>query len=87
MIDDDDISPSKHFTTFLDKNQVYQWRDMIIEVARHYVARYSLEEVRLWLFESWNEPDCGWFKFDGWENYYDACSEGLKVSHAICLSG
>jgi xylan 1,4-beta-xylosidase len=34
-----------------------KWADLIARLARHWVARYGIDEVRSWYFEVWNEPD------------------------------
>lgn len=77
-------NPSKHFTSFLDKAQLEQWKSLVTALAVHLEQRYGAPEIRSWLFESWNEPDIN----GGWKwtvpaehhNYYDACSEGLKAA-------
>jgi xylan 1,4-beta-xylosidase len=39
-----------------------QWADFVTESVAHAVDRYSLEVVRQWYFEVWNEPNLhGWF--------------------------
>ncbi|XP_036847378.2 alpha-L-iduronidase isoform X6 [Manis javanica] len=56
-------------------------------------GRYGLQHVSQWNFETWNEPDHGDFDnvsmtMQGFLNYYDACSEGLReASPALCLGG
>jgi xylan 1,4-beta-xylosidase len=34
-----------------------QWETLIHKLTRHWVERYSLDEVRQWFFETWNEPN------------------------------
>jgi L-iduronidase len=78
-------NPSEHFTSFLDRAQLFAWKRLISDLALHLEQRYSPSAVRGWLFESWNEPDAGHVDWT-WEtpaehnNYYDACSEGLKAA-------
>ncbi|XP_023556192.1 alpha-L-iduronidase isoform X4 [Octodon degus] len=78
-------SPSGHFTDFEDKQQVFEWKDLVSILARRYISRYGLAQVSKWNFETWNEPDH--HDFDnvsmteqGFLNYYDACSEGLHAA-------
>ncbi|XP_073398334.1 alpha-L-iduronidase isoform X2 [Dendrobates tinctorius] len=76
-------SPSEYFTNFEDKGQVFEWRQLIFLTAKRYIEKYGLEHVSTWNFETWNEPDNHGFDnvsvtVTGFQNYYDACSEGLK---------
>ncbi|XP_058402487.1 alpha-L-iduronidase isoform X2 [Diceros bicornis minor] len=86
-------SPSGHFTDFEDKQQVFEWKDLVSLLARRYIGRYGLAHVSKWNFETWNEPDHHDFDnvsmtTQGFLNYYDACSEGLRaVSPALRLGG
>jgi xylan 1,4-beta-xylosidase len=34
-----------------------RWADLITRLARHWVDRYGIDEVRSWYFEVWNEPN------------------------------
>ncbi|XP_023375991.1 alpha-L-iduronidase isoform X1 [Pteropus vampyrus] len=86
-------SPSGRFTDFEDKRQVFEWKDLVSLLARRYIGKYGLEHVSKWNFETWNEPDHGDFDnvsmtAQGFFNYYDACSEGLReASPALRLGG
>ncbi|XP_072476015.1 alpha-L-iduronidase isoform X2 [Notamacropus eugenii] len=76
-------SPSGYFTDFDDKKQVYEWRDLVTLLAKRYIEKYGLSHVSRWNFETWNEPDHHDFDnvsmtIQGFLNYYDACSEGLR---------
>ncbi|XP_044160426.1 alpha-L-iduronidase isoform X2 [Bufo gargarizans] len=76
-------SPSGYFTNFEDKAQVFEWRQLIFLTAKRNIEKYGLEHVSAWNFETWNEPDNHDFDnvsitVKGFQNYYDACSEGLK---------
>ncbi|XP_053559266.1 alpha-L-iduronidase [Bombina bombina] len=76
-------SPSGYFTDFEDKRQVLEWKNLIFLIAKRYIERYGLEHVSKWNFETWNEPDNHDFdnvtmSIEGFLNYYDASSEGLK---------
>ncbi|XP_062827618.1 alpha-L-iduronidase isoform X2 [Anolis carolinensis] len=86
-------SPSGYFTDFEDKKQVRQWKDLITQLAQRYIERYGLNHVSKWNFETWNEPDHQDFDnvsmtINGFLNYYDACSEGLReASPQLKLGG
>ncbi|XP_054842405.1 alpha-L-iduronidase isoform X2 [Eublepharis macularius] len=86
-------SPSGYFTDFEDKEQVIQWKSLIAQLAKRYIERYGLKYVAQWNFETWNEPDHHDFDnvsmtANGFLNYYDACSEGLRqVSPQLRLGG
>ncbi|XP_036619432.1 alpha-L-iduronidase [Trichosurus vulpecula] len=76
-------SPSGYFTDFEDKKQVYEWRNLVTLLAKRYIEKYGLSHVSRWNFETWNEPDHHDFDnvsmtIQGFLNYYDACSEGLR---------
>ncbi|XP_037685119.1 LOW QUALITY PROTEIN: alpha-L-iduronidase [Choloepus didactylus] len=86
-------SPSGHFTDFEDKEQVFEWKDLVSLLAKRYIGRYGIAHVSRWNFETWNEPDHHDFDnvsmtTQGFLNYYDACSEGLRAaSPALRLGG
>ncbi|XP_076467689.1 alpha-L-iduronidase-like isoform X2 [Babylonia areolata] len=85
-------SPSGVFTDMENKTQLYWWRDLVTQVARRYIDRYGLDYVKQWNFETWNEPDCHDFDditmtTQGFVNYYDACSEGLKAASPLLVLG
>ncbi|XP_024600758.1 alpha-L-iduronidase isoform X2 [Neophocaena asiaeorientalis asiaeorientalis] len=86
-------SPSGRFTDFEDKRQVFEWKNLVSLLARRYIGRYGLKHVSKWNFETWNEPDHHDFDnvsmtLQGFLNYYDACSEGLRAaSSALRLGG
>jgi len=79
-------NPSGRFDDFCDDAQLHAWKELVQRLALHLMDRYGREEVESWYFESWNEPDVGWW--DQWPeneeshcNYYDACSEGLREAN------
>ena len=83
-------NPSGYFTDYLNDTQAYAWRRLVRDLALHYIERYGPEEVRSWYFETWNEPDVGWWRQsdEAFCVYYDACSEGLyDVDPGIRLGG
>ncbi|XP_006143918.1 alpha-L-iduronidase isoform X2 [Tupaia chinensis] len=65
----------------------------LLRVNQLLPGRYGLEHVSKWNFETWNEPDHHDFDnvtmtMQGFLNYYDACSEGLRAaSPALRLGG
>ncbi|KAL4231720.1 hypothetical protein ACF0H5_009296 [Mactra antiquata] len=78
-------NPSGIFTNFEKKDDVVKWKDLITQTAQRYIDQYGLGIVMDWNFETWNEPDCKDFDtvnmtVQGFLNYYDACSEGLKAA-------
>ncbi|XP_013389365.1 alpha-L-iduronidase [Lingula anatina] len=78
-------NPGNFFTDFENNTQIYAWRDMVAAIAKRYVDYYGEESVSKWKFETWNEPDLHdfdnlTFTMQGYLNYYDACSEGLKAA-------
>ncbi|XP_040822038.1 alpha-L-iduronidase isoform X2 [Ochotona curzoniae] len=86
-------SPSGRFTDFEDKQQVFGWKALVSLLANRYIDRYGLDHLSRWNFETWNEPDHHDFDnvsmtTQGFLNYYDACSEGLRAaSPALRLGG
>lgn len=46
------ITPPKNWT---------DWYDLIQAFANHLIERYGIDEVRSWYFETWNEPNCGFW--------------------------
>ena len=76
-------NPSGYFTDFEDDAQLRAWQRLVRDLALHLIDRYGLGEVKTWYFETWNEPDIKFWKGSeqGFLNYYDACSEGLKEAH------
>ncbi|XP_028658424.2 alpha-L-iduronidase [Erpetoichthys calabaricus] len=85
-------SVSGFFTDFEDKKQLLEWKNLVSLVANRYINKYGLEYVSQWNFETWNEPNNHDFDnvsmtIQGFLNYYDACSEGLKEASPCLLFG
>uniref|UniRef100_A0A8C6ULE9 Alpha-L-iduronidase n=1 Tax=Neogobius melanostomus TaxID=47308 RepID=A0A8C6ULE9_9GOBI len=83
-------SVSNFFTDFEDKSQVTEWRNLVYKIAKRY--RYGLGVVAQWNFETWNEPNNHDFdnvtvSIQGFLNYYDACSEGLRAASPLLKFG
>uniref|UniRef100_A0A8B9BYL2 Alpha-L-iduronidase n=1 Tax=Anser brachyrhynchus TaxID=132585 RepID=A0A8B9BYL2_9AVES len=72
--------------TALDNLMDLLWENKLIP------DRYRLEHVAKWNFETWNEPDHHDFDnvsmtVEGFLNYYDACSEGLRAASPLLKFG
>lgn len=85
-------SVSNFFTDFEDKSQVAEWRNLVYKIAKRYIDRYGLGVVSQWNFETWNEPNNHDFdnvtvSIQGFLNYYDACSEGLRAASPLLKFG
>ncbi|KAM6931295.1 alpha-L-iduronidase [Xenentodon cancila] len=85
-------SVSNSFTDFDDKMQVMEWRNLVYLTARRYIDKYGLGSVSQWNFETWNEPNNHDFdnltmSIQGFLNYYDACSEGLRAASSLLRFG
>jgi xylan 1,4-beta-xylosidase len=46
-----------------------KWAELIRHTVRHWTQRYGIDEVRLWYFEVWNEPNLAPF-FQGTKQQY-----------------
>lgn len=80
-------NPNGQFSDFHDPLQLARWRAMVRDLILHLLARYGKAEVQRWIFESWNEPDIGWWPqwphdTAAFNNYYDACAAGLEDAEA-----
>lgn len=82
-------NPEGYFTDYLDDTQAWAWRRLVHDLARHYIDRYGMDEVRSWSFETWNEPDVGWWTQSeaAFCVYYDACLEGLQDADPQLVMG
>jgi L-iduronidase len=83
-------NPSGYFGNFCSETQLQAWRRLMRDLARHTIERYGRDEVRSWYFETWNEPDFGWWRQGARAlcNYHDACSKGLgEVDERLRLGG
>ena len=51
------------------------WKRLVRDLALHLIERYGRSEVETWYFETWNEPDVGWWTQGeaAFLRYYDAC--------------
>lgn len=46
------------------------WNELIEKFVSHICSRYGLEEVRLWFFEVWNEPNMPFFWAGSMDDYF-----------------
>jgi L-iduronidase len=83
-------NPSGYFGNFLSETQLHAWRRLVRDLALHTIERYTREEVRSWYFETWNEPDFGWWRQGARAlcNCHDASAEGLaQADERLRLGG
>uniref|UniRef100_A0A673HTF7 Alpha-L-iduronidase n=1 Tax=Sinocyclocheilus rhinocerous TaxID=307959 RepID=A0A673HTF7_9TELE len=85
-------SVSNSFSNFEDRSQVTEWRNLVYLIAKRYIWKYGLGFVSQWNFETWNEPNNHDFdnitvSIQGFLNYYDACSEGLRAASPLLKLG
>lgn len=67
-----------------------RWRDLVTQIVSRSVDRYGMDNVRQWMFESWNEPDSAWWTAGApaFMRYYDACVAGVEaVSKDLTIGG
>ena len=72
-------NPSRHFDNWRDDRKLHAWRRLVRDLATRYLERYGQAEVESWYFATWNEPEA--WKVEDFNNYYDACSEGLREAN------
>lgn len=84
-------NPSGWFSDFTNPRQHRAWRQLVRDTARRCLARYGRAEVRSWYWETWNEPDIGWWhqwpKKKPFLAYYDACVAGLRDADPALVFG
>ncbi|MFW5846210.1 MAG: GH39 family glycosyl hydrolase, partial [Planctomycetota bacterium] len=75
------VIPETCFDDLDDPEQVRAWYRLVRALAGHLIERYGAEELRSWWFETWNEPNIGFWKWSyaAFLNYWDACSEALRA--------
>lgn len=60
-----------------------KWYDLIFHLARHCVERYGVEEMQLWYWELWNEPDLDYYwkgSIDEFNKLYDFTAAAVKAA-------
>src|SRR4029079_17390887 len=60
-----------------------QWAELIHKLVTHWVQRYSLEEVRTWFFEVWNEPNLRAFWTGTQDDYFNLYRHTVDVIKRI----
>jgi len=86
-------NPGNLWTDFSTSQQVNKWHHLITLMARRYIDRYGEDWVATWRFETWNEPDHGYFcginfSLETYLRYFDSSLSALKsVSPRLCLGG
>ena len=78
----DNVTPPKDWAA---------WEKLISKLARHWVSRYGIEEVRTWPMEVWNEPNLEAFytgKFDDYAELYLHTARAIKeVDGSLTVGG
>jgi xylan 1,4-beta-xylosidase len=60
-----------------------RWGDLISALAKHWIERYGLAEVKKWYFEVWNEPNLGGFWASDQPTYFHLYSVTAKALKAV----
>ena len=57
-----------------------KWYSFIKDLVQALVDRYGIDEIRLWRFEFYNEPNCGFFNGtkEEWFSMYNATAWAIK---------
>ena len=79
-----------YFTDYTNPTQAHAWKRLVRDLALHLIDRCGRDEVRGWLFETWNEPDVHFWQqsSEAFCIYYDACVEGLREADpALTIGG
>ena len=69
-----------------------RWDDLMTHFAQHLVDRYGIDEVAMWYFEVWNEPNIDfWNGIPRMESYFDlyahTAADLKKVSPRLRVGG
>ncbi|MGC9395883.1 MAG: GH39 family glycosyl hydrolase [Anaerolineae bacterium] len=79
-----------YFNDYTDPVQAHAWKRLVRDLALHLIDRCGQDEVRGWLFETWNEPDVHFWRqsIEAFCIYYDACVQGLREADpALTIGG
>ena len=60
-----------------------QWATLMEKLARHWVERYGIDEVKEWLFEVWNEPNLPDFWKGKQDDYFKLYQHTVKAIKAV----
>ncbi len=69
------------FTGWAYPPKDYQkWGELVYQWAKHCVEKYGRAEVETWYWETWNEPDIGYWKgtFDEFCKLHDFAVDGVR---------
>lgn len=75
------ITPPSHW---------HEWQDLVTALVTHWIHRYSLEEVRKWYFEVWNEPNLDVFWSGSKSQYftlYQVTAQAIKAIDPLLRVG
>jgi xylan 1,4-beta-xylosidase len=68
-----------------------EWRELVAALCRHLVERYGIDEVAMWPFEVWNEPNLEVFWSGTQDDYlrlYDEAARAVKgVDQRLLVGG
>ncbi|MCK6488126.1 MAG: beta-xylosidase [Planctomycetes bacterium] len=71
-------------------NDLSAWSELVTRTVRHWQERYGHDEVRLWYFEVWNEPNLKVFFNGGYSDYlalYEATARAVKLCDPLLRVG
>lgn len=60
-----------------------EWEALIRALVQHLVDRYSLEEVRTWFFEVWNEPNLSFFWAGSQAEYFKLYEHAARAVKSV----
>ncbi len=61
-----------------------KWHNLVFELVRHCIQRYGIDEIKLWYWELWNEPDLDYYWLGTIEEFnklYDFTAAAVKAAH------
>lgn len=66
-----------------------KWEELVYQWVKHSIDRYSLEEVKSWYWELWNEPNIKYWSgtFDEFCKLYDYSAQAVKRACPECKMG
>src|SRR5262245_307461 len=66
-----------------------KWYDLVFNLVRHCVDRYSLKEIATWYWELWNEPDIFYWRgsLAEFNTLYDYTAAAVKAACPIARVG
>lgn len=62
--------------------EITKWQALVRAFVRHCINRYGVEEVKMWYFEVWNEPDLSGVCWAGskeeYYSFYESTAQAIK---------